>query len=183
MAKDIWIRANVKACLLTEGRLNLEFACAHHISVAETLHARAQDLDALRNLVCFTKGMLNSSQNALIQISEGWAPIGKLSSRFELRCGVSVRKIINDFSRDGDIECVEAREDAEKLCLLSQRFPCCKLSLAEIAKGNDFNIDCISARALRSLKNAIEGKLEKQCFTAQDFNLDANTRTLILAGR
>lgn len=183
MGKEIWIRANVKGCILAAGRINLEFSCVHHISTAETLHARPHELDALRELVCFTKGMLNSSQNALIQISDGWAPIGKLSTRFELRNGVSVRKIVNDFSRDGDIECVESREDAEKLCLLSQRFPCCRLSLAEIARANDFDIDRISTRALRSLNNAVEGRLEKRCFTVQDLNLDANTRTLILAGR
>ena len=183
MGKDIWIRANVKGCSLAAGKISLEFTCMHHLSVGETLHSRARDLDALKDLLCFTKGMLNSSQNALIQIAEGWAPIGKLSTRFELRHGVSVRKITNDFSRDGDIECVEAREDAEKLCLLAQRFPCCELSLSEIAKINDFDVDRISARALRSLRNAVEARLEKHGAGACDLKLDANARTLILAGR
>lgn len=183
MAKDIWIRASVKGCSLSSGRLSLEIVCMHHVSVAETIHANAPDLSALRDLVCFTKGMLNSSQNALIQIASGWAPIGKLSTRFELRNGVSVRRITNDFSRDGDIECVETREDAEKLCLLSQRFPCCLPNLADIAKANGFEVDRISVRALRALKNAVVGRLEKHRITEHDLELDANTKTLILAGR
>lgn len=183
MAKNIWIRAEVKGCQFISGRLTLDIVCGHHSSIGESLHAHAVNIQGLKSLACFTKGMLNSSQNALVQIADGWAPIGKLSTRFELQHGVSVRKIINDFSRDGDIECVETRDDAEKLCLLSQRFPCCQYSLLEIAKENNFDIDRISARALRSLKNAIDSKIEKHTITSAQLKIDDQTKTLILAGR
>lgn len=183
MAKNIWIRASFKGCQLVSGRINLEITCGHHNAIGEAIHAHAVTLADIKTLVCFSKGMLNSSQNALVQIADGWAPIGKLSTRFELRYGVSVRRIINDFSRDGDIECVDSKEDAEKLCLLSQRFPCCSLTLMDIAKDNNFDIDRISARALRSLKNAIDSKIERYEITSQQLKIDDQTKTLILAGR
>lgn len=183
MAKNIWIRASIKGCQFASGRLNLDIVCGHHHTIGESVHAHAVGIPDLQTLVCFTKGMLNSSQNALVQIADGWAPIGKLSTRFELRDGVSIRRIINDFSRDGDIESVDSREDAEKLCLLSQRFPCCQLSLLEIAKENNFEVDRISARVLRSLKNAVDSRIEKFTFTADMLKIDDQTKTLILAGR
>lgn len=183
MAKNIWIHATIRGCQFATGRVNLDIVCGHHASIGESVHAQAVTVRDLRDLVCFTRGMLNSSQNALVQIADGWAPIGKLSTRFDLRHGVSVRKIINDFSRDGDIDCVSSKEDAEKLCLLSQKFPCCQLTLLEIAKGNNFDVDRISARSLKSLKNAIDSKIEKRAITLDDLKIDNQTRTMILAGQ
>lgn len=183
MAKHIWIRSEIKGCQFAGGRMILEISCGHHHSVAEMVHAHTADLADLPNILCFTRGMINSSQNALVQISDGWAPLGKLSTKFELIHGVTVRKIINDFSRDGDIDAIESREDAEKLCLLSDRFPCCKFSLLEIAKSNKFDIERISARALRSLKNAINSRIEKHQISIADLTIDAQTKTLILAGK
>lgn len=183
MAKNIWIRAEIRGCQFVGGRLILEISCGHHHSTGEAVHAHALTPLDLPNILCFTRGMVNSSQNALVQIADGWAPLGKLSTKFELRYGVTVHKIINDFSRDGDIDAIDAREDAEKLCLLSDRFPCCRLSLLEIARSNRFDIDRISARVLRSLKNAIDSKIEKHQITAEDLAIDDQTKTLILAGK
>ncbi len=183
MAKAIWIRAEIRGCEFISGRLNLDIVCGHHSAVGESVHARAISVQGLKNTVCFTRGMVNSSQNALVQIADGWAPIGKLVSKFEYRHGISIHRIVNDFSRDGDIECVDSRDDAEKLCLLSQRFPCCALSLAEIALANGFNIDRISARALRSLKSVIDAKIERFQISPDELRIDDNTKTMILAGR
>lgn len=183
MGKSIWIHASIRGCQFVSGRLNLEIVCGHHSATGEAVHSHAVDLRELKSVACFTKGMINSSQNALVQIADGWAPIGKLSSRFDFRHGVSIRRIINDFSRDGDIECVDSRDDAEKLCLLSQRFPCCSLSLMEIAQANGFNVDRISSRALRSLKNAIDSRIEKRQIGIEDLKLDDTIKTMILAGK
>lgn len=183
MGKAIWIRASIRGCQFTSGRLSLDIVCGHHATTGEAVHAHARSVRELCAIACFTKGMLNSSQNALVQIEDGWAPIGKLSSHFELRHGVSIRRIVNDFSRDGDIECVTAKEDAEKLCLLSQQFPCCQYSLIQIAEANGLDIDRISSRALRSLYNAIQGKIEKHLIGMDDLRLDDAARTLVLAGK
>lgn len=183
MAKNIWIRAEIRGCQFVGGRVQLEIICEHHHSTGENVHAHAATITEMPTILCFTRGMVNSSQNALVQIADGWAPLGKLSTKFELRHGVTVHKIINDFSRDGDIDAIDTREDAEKLCLLSERFPCCQLSLLEIAKNNKFDIDRISTHSLRSLKNAIDSRIEKHQIPVADLLIDAQTKTLILAGK
>lgn len=183
MAKNIWIRASVTGCQLASGRLNPEISCGHHRATGEAVYSRAANISDLNNLMCFSKGMVNSSQNALVQVEDGWAPIGRLNAKFDLRHGVRVHKIINDFSRDGDIECVESKDDAEKLCLLAQRFPCCQFTLLDIALDNRLDVDRISARSLRSLKNAVDSKFEKHCLAIDMFRIDERSKLLILAGQ
>lgn len=183
MAKTIWLRATIKGCHFNAGRLNLDITCGLHAVTGEAVHAHSVHLRELEKVACFIKGMLNSSQNALVPISDGWAPVGKLSSRFEFQHGVSVKRIVNDFSRDGDIECVDTRDDAEKLCLLSQRFASCSADLLAIAEANDFNIEQISVRALRSLKNAVDARIARHDIPLEELKLDGVTRTMVLAGK
>lgn len=183
MAKEIWINASVRGCQFLSGKMSLDIVCGHHRSTGESVQSHAVSLEELKDALCFTKGMINSSQNALVSIEGGWAPIGRLNPKFELRHGVRVHKIFNDFSRDGDIECVESKDDAEKLCLLSQRFHRCGLSLLDIAKANGLDPQRVSTRVLRSLKNFIDGKVERSKISDEELMVDDNTKLLILAGR
>ena len=120
---------------------------------------------------------------ALVQIKDGWAPLGRVSSKFELRNGVGIQYIINDFSRDGDIECVRTKEDAEKLCLLEQKLPGTNFTLYDAAKFNDFDVDRLSPRSIRALKVALENRLQHCEIGREQLQFDAKMKTLILAGR
>lgn len=183
MAKDIWIRARISGCRIVNGNFSLEAVCGHHRTTGEIVHASAASLSDLKTLACFAKGMLNSSHNALVQIDGDWAPVGKASIRFDLAHGVGVHKIVNDFSRDGDLEFVKDREDAEKLCLLAQRFPCCPFTLLEIARFNGFDIDRTTVKVLRSLRNAVYGIIHRHEITAARLEIDARSKMLIMAGQ
>lgn len=182
MAKTIWIRAICRGCAFNAGKLELDASCGHYQASGDLVFSEPVLVHDIGSLLCFAKGMVNSSLNALVQIGDGWGPLGKLTNKMEVRHGVTVKKIVNDFSRDGDIECVESKEDAEKLCLLEQKFPGCQPDILEIAKENAFDIDRISARSLRALKHAVESRLRNYAISAPQLAFDPQVKTLILAG-
>lgn len=181
MAKEIWIKAEIRGCHLLKGQLGMEMGCGNFPAEGEAVHASPVQLRDLPKLCCFVKGMLNSSQSALVRTRETWAPLGRMSARFEMRHGVSVHRIVNEFSRDGDIDCVATRDDAEKLCLLSQKFPCCSRSLLQIAQDNGFDIARLSARGLKTLELAVWNMLQKLEVSAQ-LKVDDRVRAMVIAG-
>lgn len=182
MAKTIWIRANAAGCALMAGKMELNATCGHYQASGELICSDPVIMEDFEQMTCFVKGMVNSSLNALIQIRDGWGPLGKLTNKMEMRHGVMVKKIVNDFSRDGDIECVDSKEDAEKLCLLAQKFPGCQPGILEIARENGFDIERISARSLKALKHAVESRLRNYAISAPQLLFDPQVKTLILAG-
>lgn len=183
MAKTIWIQAKLSSCDFSSGHLEMQLVCGHHRAIGDKVCEEPVYAANLDSLICFTAGMINSSLNALVEIRDGWAPLGRITSKFELRHGVGIQRIVNDFSRDGDIECVTSREDAEKLCLLGQRFPNCNFTLQQIAEANSFDIDRMSSRSLRALKLAIENRIKHTTIEMNQLILDANLKTLVLAGK
>lgn len=183
MAKPVWIRANLSKCIFMAGEIKMELVCGHYNATGECVCEEAVYAKDFSSLLCFTRGIVNSSLTALVEIAGGWAPLGRISSKFELRNGVGIQKIVNDFSRDGDIECVRNREDAEKLCLLAQHLPNCTFTLHEVADANGFEVDRVSVRTLRSLKIAVESKLNNSGVKLQSLILDPNLKTLVLAGK
>lgn len=183
MAKTIWIRANLAKCVFSGGVTQMELVCGHFNTTGENVYEEPIYAANLPKLMCFTRGMVNSSLTALVEIAGGWAPLGRITSKLELRHGVGIQRIINDFSRDGDIESVRSKEDAEKLCLLAQHLPNCSFTLLDVAVANGFDADRISVRSLRALKIAIESKLARMDVKMDQLLLDPQVKTLVLAGR
>lgn len=183
MAKTIWIRANLGKCMFSAGKMEMELVCGHYNAIGENVCEDAVYARDLASLVCFTRGIVNSSLTALVQTLDSWAPLGRLNNKLELRHGVGVLRIVNDFSRDGDIECVRSREDAEKLCLLAQKLPNCEFDLLQVAQENGFDVDRMSARSLRALKTAIISRLAHFAVKAEQLKIDPQLKTLVLAGK
>lgn len=182
MAKTIWIRAKIKGCNILTGKLEMDVLCGNYNAIGETIHPRPIELSELPNLICYIKGMVNSSQNALVRAGESWGPLGRLSNRFELKHGVAVYQIVNEFSRDGNIDCVSAREDAEKLCLLEQKFPGCQWSLLRISEFNGLHIDRLTAQGLKTLDMAVTNKLRKYAISDKELQMDDRVKAMVIAG-
>ena len=182
MAKTVWIRARIKGCTISDGKAEMNVLCGNFNALGESIFTRPLELKDLPAMPCFIKGMINSSQNALVRAGDSWGPLGRMTSRFELKNGVGVYHIVNDFSRDGDIECVITRDDAEKLCLLEQGFPCCELSLKEIAELNELNVERLSAQALKTLEHAVVNRLRKHPIPAEALRMDDRVRAMVIAG-
>lgn len=182
MAKNIWIRASIKGCTFTGGKMELQLSCGNYPATGETVHTEPIELKELPAMPCFVKGMLNSSQNALVRSNDSWGPLGRLSTRFELKQGVPVYRIVNDFSRDGDIECVTTRDEAEKLCLLAQAFPCCGFTLANIAEANGFDLERLTVRGLKTLEMAVHNRMQKHTICEDALHMDDRVKAMIIAG-
>ncbi len=182
MAKNIWIRARISGCTFAGGKQEMNVICGNFQAIGEAVYALPVNLKDLPSCACFIKGMLNSSQNALVRTFDSWGPLGRLSTRFDYKNGVSVYHITNNFSRDGDLECVTSRDDAEKLCLLSQRFPCCDLDLAQIAVANGLDLDRLSARGLKTLELAVQNKLRHFALDKDALQMDDRVRAMVIAG-
>ena len=179
MAKTIWISALIKGFSVTGGKSVPELRCGNYHTIGDAIYAEPVKLQDLEQTVCFVKGMVNSSQNALAKVADGWGPLGRVSTRFTYRYGVSVHSISNEFSRDGDIECVMTRDDAEKLALLSQSFPCCPFTLLQIAEQNDFDIERLTIRDLKTLKMAVSTVIARHEVGMDQLHFDDTVRSMI----
>ena len=181
MAKTIWINATIKGFSVTGDKFVPELRCGNYHTIGDAIYAEPLKLQDLPQTACFVKGMVNSSQNALARIADGWGPLGRVSTRFTYRYGVSVHSISNEFSRDGDIDCVMTRDDAEKLTLLAQGFPCCPLTLLQIAEENDFAVERLTVRDLKTLKMAVLTVIAKHEISMDDLRFDDRVRSMISA--
>ena len=181
MAKTLWIRALIKGFSVVGEKFVPELRCGNYHTVGDAIYAEPLKLQDLEQTACFVKGMVNSSQNALARVADGWGPLGRVSTRFTYRYGVSVHSISNEFSRDGDIECVLTRDDAEKLTLLAQKFPCCPFTLLQIAEKNDFDIERLTARDLRTLKTAVATVIARHEVGMDELRFDDSVRSMISA--
>lgn len=181
MSKTLWISALIKGFSVAGEKFVPELRCGNYHTVGDAIYAEPQTLRDVEQTACFVKGMVNSSQNALAKIADGWGPLGRVSTRFAYRHGVAVYSISNEFSRDGDIECVMTRDDAEKLTLLAQRFPCCPFTLLEIAEKNDFDLDRLTVRDLRTLKMAVTTVIARHEIRMDEFRFDDRVRGMITA--
>ncbi|WP_165077528.1 MULTISPECIES: hypothetical protein [unclassified Desulfovibrio] len=179
MAKTIWISALIKGCSVVGEKFVPELRCGNYHTVGDAIFAEPLKLQDLERTACFVKGMVNSSQNALAKVVDGWGPLGRVSTRFTYRYGVPVYSISNEFSRDGDIECVMTRDDAEKLTLLSQGFPCCQFTLLEIAEKNDFDIERLTVRDLKTLKMAVAAVIARHEVGMDELRFDDRVRSMI----
>lgn len=182
MAKNIWINATIKGCAVAAGKVEMQMTCGNFPAYGDCIYTTPNELKELPKLTCFVKGMVNSSQNALVRTEDSWGPLGRMSTRFDLKHGVPVHRIVNNFSRDGDIDCVQSRDDAEKLCLLTRQFPYCPLSLLQIAEMNDFDIERITARGLKTLELAIISRIQKHAVPAGELRMDDRVKAMVIAG-
>ena len=181
MAKTIWISALIKGYSVAGEKFVPELSCGNYHTVGDAVYAEPLKLQDLKQTACFVKGMVNSSQNALARTADGWGPLGRVSTRFTYRYGIPVYSISNEFSRDGDIECVMTRDEAEKLTLLAQRFPCCPFTLLQIAEKNDFDIDRLTARDLKTLKMAVATVIARHEVGMDELRFDDRVRSMITA--
>ena len=181
MAKTLWISALIKGYSVEGERFVPELRCGNYHTVGDAIYADPVKLQDLAQTACFVKGMVNSSQNALAKVADGWGPLGRVSTRFTYRHGVAVYSISNEFSRDGDIECVMTRDDAEKLTLLAQRFPCCPFTLLQIAEENDFDIERLTIRDLKTLKIAVGTVIARHEVGMDELHFDDKVRGMITA--
>ncbi|MDE7370345.1 MAG: hypothetical protein K2N07_01095 [Desulfovibrio sp.] len=179
MAKTLWIRASIKGYSVAGEKIVPELRCGNYHTVGDAISAEPLKLQNLEQTVCFVKGMVNSSQNALAKVADGWGPLGRVSTRFTYRYGVAVHSISNEFSRDGDIECVMTRDDAEKLTLLSQGFPCCPFTLLQIAEKNDFDVERLTVRDLKTLKTAVGTVIARHEVGMEELRFDGRVRSMI----
>ena len=182
MAKTIWINATIKGFSIVGDKFVPELLCGNYHTVGDAIYAEPVKLQDVTQTACFVKGMVNSSQNALARLAEGWGPLGRVSTRFTYRYGVSVHSISNEFSRDGDIDCVLTRDDAEKLTLLAQGFPCCPFTLLQIAEKNDFAVERLTVRDLKTLKVAVLTVIAKHEVGMDELRFDDRVRSMISVG-
>ena len=181
MSKTLWIRALLKGYSVAGEKFVPELRCGNYHTVGDAIYAEPVKLQDLTQTACFVKVMVNSSQNALARIADGWGPLGRVSTRFTYRYGVSVHSISNEFSRDGDIECVLTRDDAEKLTLLAQRFPCCPFTLLQLAEENDFDVERLTVRDLKTLKMAVTPVISRHEIGLDELRFDDRVRSMITA--
>ena len=181
MAKTLWIGATIKGYSVAGEKFVPELRCGNYHTVGDAIYAEPVKLQELEQTACFVKGMVNSSQNALAKVADGWGPLGRVSTRFTYRFGVPVYSISNEFSRDGDIECVMTRDEAEKLTLLAQKFPCCPFTLLEIAEKNNFDLDRLTVRDLKTLKMAVTGVIARHEVGMDELHFDDRVRSMITA--
>lgn len=179
MAKSIWISASIRGYTVAGEKFVPELRCGNYHTVGDAIYAEPVKLYDLEQTACFVKGMVNSSQNALAKVLDGWGPLGRVSTRFTYRYGIAVYSISNEFSRDGDIECVMTRDDAEKLTLLAQKFSCCPFTLLEIAEKNDFDVERLTVRDLKTLKMAVATVIARQEVGMDKLRFDDRVRSMI----
>lgn len=116
--KEIWIESQITGASCNGSNISLNAQCCHY-TPQEIIHATPGHASKLGTTVCFAKGIINSSGNILVEVSEGgFAPVGKVCNKMRRFHGVQMHGMINDLSRDKTPEYVKSREDAEKICLL-----------------------------------------------------------------
>lgn len=148
MAREIWLKASVYSLFFENGEIAPLARCGHYETGPNLVWARPALADDLPELECWAKGIVNSSNTALLELKNGYAPVGRADGTTKVAYGVQIREIRNEMSRDGVILSVPDRACAEKLCYLNTRFPGIRDALADILKANKIKPEYFDARQL-----------------------------------
>lgn len=152
MSKEVWLKADVCGFTLKNGKLVPIAYCGHHPARESMVFSTLADVNAVSSLECWVKGMVNSSNNILVKgDDEVLAPLGKGDGETMTRYGILINTTRNEYSRDKSVQFVHYKKDAQKLCLLEQRYPECKFSTAELAAAIGLDPARMSEKSLLQL--------------------------------
>lgn len=163
MAREIWIKAEVYGVTThNDGGLKPLARCGHCETGTELVHSGYDTVNRLHGLECWARGIVNSSNTALVHTQNGsYAPLGKADGPAKTVFGMQVREVRNEFSRDKAIEFVSAKEHAEKMCRLRQRFAGHDDDLAAILACNSLRPETLNLKQLIFLTNMVEAIFKK----------------------
>lgn len=156
MAREIWIKADVYGLISEDEGVKPLARCGLHETGGELIFAPPVIAQELRALECWARGIINSSNTALVEIKDSYAPLGKADGEAHTEFGMQVRGIRNEFSRDHPLEYLSSRSHAEKMCLLKRNFRGTRYNLAEILAHNNMKPEYMDVRKLSHLAALVD---------------------------
>ena len=156
MAREIWLKAKVFSLVLENDGMRPLATCGHHNTGSRLVWARPCMISELPGLECWARGIINSSNTALVELDNGYAPLGKADGPTLVEFGMQVRELRNDMSRDEPIVFLPERKHAEKMCLLHRKFCGLPFDLAEILSQNRLKPEYLDIRQLGHIATVVE---------------------------
>lgn len=164
MAREIWLRAKVYSVIVEKGELRPLARCGLHQTGPNLIWAAPCLALDIESLECWARGIVNSSNTALVELEQGYAPLGRADGPARVEYGMQVRELTNEISRDGAIEFLPERKHAEKMCLLRSKFPGISHDLADILLENGLKPEYLDVRQLNHLATVVRMICrERQC--------------------
>lgn len=183
MSKEIWLKAEVSGFSIKGGRLAPIAHCGHHLVEDSMVHAALADVNSAADLECWVKGMVNSSNNILVRGDDGvLAPLGKGDGDTHMRYGMLINTARNEYSRDKSIQYVFSKKEAQRICLLEQRYPGCDFNTAALAEALGFEPARMPDKALSQLVHVFNARLSLKKRTLENIDLKAVRADMERAG-